>query len=194
MNQILDITNKDSYVKLLEGIKSEILQSGLKAHFAVNKELIMLYWNIGKRILEKQESEGWGAKVIDNISRDLRQEFPEMKGFSITNLKYMKVFASNFKFEEISQQAAGQIPWFHICTIIDKVSSHEQRMWYIQKTLENGWSRNVLNMNIKTNLYERDGRSITNFQNTLPQIQSDLAQSIIKDPYNLEFLTVKTII
>ena len=151
----------------------------------------MLYWNIGNKILERQNTEGWGAKVIESISNDLREAFPEMTGLSITNLKYMKLFANSFSKDVISQQAAGQLPWFHICTIMDKVSGADERLWYIQKTLENGWSRNVLSMQIKTDLYSRDGKSITNFKDTLPQIQSDLAQSIIKDPYNLEFLDIR---
>lgn len=180
-----------TYSELVATLKSEIQHARIKAHLAVNKELILLYWNIGKRILETQEKEKWGAKVIENISVDLRKEFPEMKGLSSTNLKYMRMFADNFTLEEIGQQAADQIPWFHIVTLLEKIKDKNQRSWYIKKTIEHGWSRNVLTLQIKTNLYEREGRSTTNFKETLPAPQSDLAQQLIKDPYNLEFLDVQ---
>ncbi|NDE19346.1 MAG: DUF1016 family protein, partial [Alphaproteobacteria bacterium] len=183
--------NHKSYVELIEGLKKQISQARIRAHLAVNKEMITLYWHIGKQILERQNSQGWGTKVIENISKDLRAEFPEMKGLSARNLVYMQTFAKTFPDLKITQQAAAQIPWGHICVIMDKVQGNTTQLWYIQQTLENGWSRNVLNLQIKTDLYARDGKSINNFTNTLPSPQSDLAQSIIKDPYNLEFLDIQ---
>jgi|JI8StandDraft_1071087.scaffolds.fasta_scaffold08396_4 predicted nuclease of restriction endonuclease-like (RecB) superfamily len=183
--------NHKSYVELIENLKKQISQARIKAHLAVNKEMITLYWHIGKQILERQNSQGWGTKVIENISKDLRAEFPEMKGLSARNLVYMQTFAKTFPDLKITQQAAAQIPWGHICVIMDKVQGNTTQLWYIQQTLENGWSRNVLNLQIKTDLYARDGKSINNFTNTLPSPQSDLAQSIIKDPYNLEFLDIQ---
>ena len=183
--------NSKSYAGLLQSLKTQISQARIRAHLSVNKEMISLYWNIGNQILERQKEEGWGAKVIENISKDLRSEFPEMKGLSARNLVYMQTFAKNYPNLEITQQAAAQIPWGHICVIMDKVSDSVQRLWYAQKTIENGWSRNVLNMQIKTNLYARDGKSINNFSSTLPAPQSDLAREIIKDPYNLEFLDIQ---
>ena len=183
--------NTKSYAGLLQSLKTQITQARIRAHLSVNKEMISLYWNIGNQILERQKAEGWGSKVIENISKDLRKEFPEMKGLSARNLVYMQTFAKNYPNFEITQQAVAQIPWGHICVIMDKVSDSDQRFWYAQKTIENGWSRNVLNMQIKTNLYARDGKSANNFQSTLPSPQSDLATSIIKDPYNLEFLDIQ---
>ena len=181
----------ESYISLLQTLKQEITQARIKAHLSVNKEMINLYWNIGKKILERQTDEGWGTKVIENISKDLRQEFPEMKGLSAQNLKYMRKFAEEYTLKEISQQAVDQIPWGHIIKVIYDVKDKQARNWYIRKTIENGWSRNVLNMQIKTNLYARDGKGINNFLSTLPAAQSDLVRDIIKDPYNLEFLDIQ---
>ena len=151
----------------------------------------MLYWNIGKKILERQTDEGWGTKVIESISNDLRKEFPEMKGLSARNLLYMQTFAATYPSSEITQHPVAQIPWGHNVTILDKIKDPKQRLWYAEKIIENGWSRNVLALQIKTDLYSRDGKSINNFKHTLPAAQSDLAQSIIKDPYNLEFLDIQ---
>ncbi|MCP5363419.1 MAG: DUF1016 domain-containing protein [Rickettsiaceae bacterium] len=183
--------NTKSYASLLQSLKTQITQARIRAHLSVNKEMISLYWNIGNQILERQKEEGWGSKVIENISKDLRAEFPEMKGLSAQNLKYMRKFAETYTKNEISQQAVDQIPWGHNVKIFYDIESQEARFWYIQKTIENGWSRNVLNMQIKTNLYARDGKSINNFSSTLPASQSDLAKEIIKDPYNLEFLDIQ---
>ena len=181
----------NNYAALIQTLKTEISQARLRAHLSVNKEMISLYWRIGSQILERQDKEGWGTKVIEHISNDLRKEFPEMKGLSARNLVYMQTFAREFADFEFTQQSAAQIPWFHTCTILDKISDPKQRIWYIQKTIENGWSRNVLSLQIQSNLYARDGKSINNFKSTLPAAQSDLAQSIIKDPYNLEFLDIQ---
>jgi len=180
-----------SYSELIKSLKLEIQQARVKAHLAVNKELVLLYWRIGQNILERQKTEGWGAKVIENISKDLRSEFPEMKGLSSQNIAYMRQFASEYENSQIIQQLVGEIPWGHNILIFSRIKSSDQRIWYIYKTIENGWSRNVLALQIDTNLYEREGKSITNFKNTLPTLQSDLAQSIIKDPYNLEFLNIQ---
>lgn len=181
----------NNYLELLQELKREISQARLRAHLSVNKEMITLYWNIGNQILIRQKQDGWGSKVIENISKDLRSEFPEMKGLSARNLVYMQTFASLYPDFQITQQAAAQIPWGHNCVIMDKLDSMEQRAWYINKTIENGWSRNVLTIQIKSDLYSRQSKSINNFQNTLPSPQSDLAASIIKDPYNLEFLDIQ---
>lgn len=183
--------NSKTYAALLQNLKQEISTARIRAHLSVNKEMISLYWSIGNQILERQKEEGWGTKVIENISKDLRSEFPEMKGLSARNLKYMRRFAGEYQDESIVQQAAAQIPWYHNCIIMDKLDNLEERLWYIQKTIENGWSRNVLSLQIQSNLYVRDGKSSNNFQSTLPSPQSDLAASIIKDPYNLEFLDIQ---
>lgn len=181
----------ESYINLIQSLKQEISQARIRAHLAVNKEMINLYWHIGNQILERQHSEGWGTKIIENISKDLRIEFPEMRGLSYQNIAYMRQFAFEYKDNKILQQAIGEIPWGHNITIFSLIKNPQQRLWYAQKTIEHGWSRNVLNLQIKTDLYTREGKGINNFTNTLPSPQSDLAQSIIKDPYNLEFLDIR---
>lgn len=150
----------------------------------------MLYWQLGRDILQRQEQEGWGAKVIDQLSKDLKREFPDVKGFSRTNLLYMRAFAEAYPEEQFVQQVVGQIPWGHNVRLLDMVKSPEERLWYAQQTIENGWSRNVLVLQIETGLIHRSGQAVTNFSRTLPSPQSDLAQSLLKDPYNLEFLTI----
>ena len=179
-----------NYDTLLEDLKTRIRQAQVKAALAVNRELVLLYWQIGKDILARQEQEGWGARVITRLSADLRKAFPGMKGLSSRNLLYMRAFSDAYGDEQIVQQLAAQIPWFHNCVLIDKVKDPEQREWYINKTIENGWSRNVLVHHIDSRLYERAGRAITNFAATLPAPQSDLAQQLIKDPYHLDFLDI----
>ena len=153
--------------------------------------MITLYWNIGNQILERQKAEGWGSKVIDNISKDLRKEFPEMKGLSARNLVYMQTFAKNYPNVEITQATLAQITWYHNTTLLDKIHNYDERLWYVNETAKNGWSRNVMVAQIQTGLYNRQGKSTNNFQSTLPSPQSDLATSIIKDPYNLEFLDIQ---
>ena len=180
-----------NYDQLLTDLKDRIRQAQVKAALAVNQELVMLYWQIGRDILAQQQAQGWGKGVIGRLSKDLKREFPDMKGFSSRNLGYMKSFASAWPDEQILHQLGAKIPWKHNCTLLDKVKDRDQRVWYIQKTIENGWSRNVLEMQIESGLYERQGGAVTNFQQTLPQPQSDLAQQLIKDPYNFDFLTLR---
>ncbi|AAY61853.1 hypothetical protein RFEPED_1429 [Rickettsia felis str. Pedreira] len=186
-----NISINESYTNLIKNLKQEISKARVRAHLAVNKELIVLYWNIGKLILERQNKEKWGSKVIQNISNDLRKEFPGMKGLSYQNISYMRQFAEEYNDEQILQQPVGEIPWGHNIVIFSKLKNINQRIWYAQQTIENGWSRNVLSLQIKSNLYERSAKGINNFSNTLPELQSDLARSIIKDPYNLEFLDIQ---
>lgn len=180
----------DDYDAFLNDLKERIRTAQIRAALAVNKELILLYWQIGQDILARQRQQGWGAKVIQKLAKDLKKTFPDLKGFSRTNLLYMRAFAEAYPDEEFVQQLAGQIPWFHNCVLLDKVKDDIERQWYIQKTIENGWSRNVLVMQIETNLYQRQGSAITNFKQTLPQTESDLAHQILKSPYNLEFLNL----
>jgi predicted nuclease of restriction endonuclease-like (RecB) superfamily len=183
--------NHKSYVELIEDLKKQISQARIRAHLAVNKEMISLYWNIGNQILERQKEEGWGSKVIENISKDLRAEFPEMRGLSARNLVYMQTFAKAYPDFSITQEVLAQITWYHNITLLDKVKNYEERLWYVHETAKNGWSRNVLVAQIQTGLYKRQGKSVNNFQNTLPSPQSDLAREIIKDPYNLQFLDIQ---
>jgi predicted nuclease of restriction endonuclease-like (RecB) superfamily len=128
--------------------------------------------------------------VIDQLAADLRSSFPEMSGFSPRNLKYMRAFAEAWPDEDFVQQVAAQLPWFHNCTILDKLKNLAERIWYAQQTIENGWSRNILIHQIESNLFHRKGKAITNFDRTLPAPQSELAQQIIKDPYNFDFLSL----
>ncbi|MBL0942298.1 MAG: DUF1016 domain-containing protein [Alphaproteobacteria bacterium] len=190
MSYCMSIQN--NYIQLLETLKQEISTARIKAHLAVNAELVSLYWKIGKHILERQKEEGWGTKVIERISQDLRHEFPTMKGLSPRNLVYMQTFARAFHLDyELTQQSVAQLPWGHITHLLDKVEDKEQRLWYIHKTIENGWSRNVLVHHIESNLYDRQGKALTNFSANLPSEQSDLAQEVFKSSYNLEFLTLE---
>ncbi len=178
------------YEDLLGQLKERIRSAQLRAGLAVNRELVLLYWQIGGEILGRQGREGWGAKVIDRLAADLRRSFPEMTGLSARNLKYMRAFAEAWPDGAIVQQAAAQIPLFHNCVLLDKVKNQDERSWYINKTIENGWSRNVLVHWIESDLYERQGKATTNFARSLPPPRSDLAGEILKDPYNFEFLTL----
>ncbi len=180
------ITNE--YAEFIEALKKDIQRSQVKAALAVNRELVLLYWRIGNGILDKQKELGWGAKVVEQISLDLRLAFPLIKGFSRTNLLYMRSFANNYPDESIVQQLVGQIPWGHIVRILDKVKNEIEREFYIRKTIENGWSRDVLEIQIGTGLHLRQGNAITNFELTMPKPQSDLAQQLLKSPYNFDFL------
>jgi predicted nuclease of restriction endonuclease-like (RecB) superfamily len=181
----------NDYDNFLHELKERIRNAQVRAALAVNRELVMLYWQIGQEILTRQQQQGWGAKVISKLAKDLQKAFPEMKGFSRTNLLYMRAFAEAYPDEQIVQQAAGQIPWFHNCMLLDKVKDAEERLWYIQQTIQHGWSRSVLTQRVESGLYRRQGEGVlTNFNQTLPQPQSDLAQQILRDPYNFDFLSL----
>ncbi len=184
--------NPKVYQNLLSLLKSRIRTAQVRAALAVNQELVILYWGIGNEILTRQREEGWGTKVIERLARDLHSEFPDMKGLSPRNLNYMKAFAEAWPDESILQQLAAKLPWFHNCVILDKVKNPKERLWYTEQAIHNGWSRNVLIMQIESGLYRRQGKALTNFQTTLPPPQSDLAQQLLKDPYNFDFLTLTT--
>ena len=181
----------NDYDDFFRNLKERIRSAQVKAALAVNQELVLLYWQIGRDILQRQQDEGWGTKVVDRLAQDLKMEFPEMTGFSPRNLKYMRAFAEAYPDEALVHQLGAQIPWKHNCAILDKLKDPEQRVWYIQKTVEHGWSRNVLMHQIDTDLYSRQGGALTNFQAVLPAPQSDLAQSLLKSEYNLEFLNLR---
>lgn len=179
------------YHTLLREIKAKVKSAQLKAATAVNRELILLYWEIGSSVLKKQAIEGWGAKTIERLAKDLTSSFPGMKGFSFRNIKYMVQFAKEYQDLQIGQQLVAQIPWGHSILLLDKVRDRELRIWYVKKTIENGWSRSALLHWIDSDLHTRQGRAPTNFSGTLPSPQSDLAQETIKDPYNFDFLTIR---
>jgi predicted nuclease of restriction endonuclease-like (RecB) superfamily len=180
----------EGYAQFLGDLKERIRRAQLRAALSVNRELVLLYWGMGRDILARQGEQGWGAKVIDRLAADLKKAFPEMSGFSPRNLKYMRSFAAAWPDEPIVQQAAAQIPWFHNCILLDKVKDPEERAWYVRKTLEHGWSRSVLALQVESGLFHRQGKAVTNFEATLPNLQSDLAQQLLKDPYNFDFLTL----
>lgn len=179
-----------TYLAFLGDLKERIRSARLHAALAVNRELVLLYWSIGKDILERQQSEGWGSKVVDRLARDLHHAFPEMTGLSPRNLKYMRTFAEAYPDREFVQQVVAQLPWGHNVRLLDAVKQPAERAWYARQAIEHGWSRNVLAHQIDSGLYKRQGKAVTNFTRTLPAQRSDLAQQIIKDPYSFEFLSL----
>ncbi len=180
----------DAYLNFLQEVKQKILQAQTKSVSAVNQQLVILYWELGNDLLSKQKKLGWGAGVTTQLSKDLKIAFPNVKGFSKRNLDYMKKFASLYPDRQILQQAVAKIGWSHNTVLIHKCKTQKERIWYAQKALEHGWSRNMMVHHIEMNLFGREGKAITNFSNTLPTPQSDLAQQSLKDPYIFDFLTM----
>ena len=178
----------DSYSVFLGNLKKRIQQERLKVVLSANAALVMMYWDIGRSILQKQNNEGWGAKVIDRLSLDLKYAFPEMSGFSPRNLKYMRKFAESWPDRGIVQEVLAQITWYHNLALLEKVKEPELRVWYARQTFENGWSRNVLVFQIETRLHERIGQTTNNFNIALPPVDSDMASQVFKDPYIFDFL------
>jgi predicted nuclease of restriction endonuclease-like (RecB) superfamily len=185
-------TPPEGYGDWLTDLKGRIHNAQQRATLAVNRELVLLYWQIGQDILARQAEQGWGAKVIERLAHDLRSAFPEMKGFSPRNLKYMRAFAEAWPDAEFVQQAAAQLPWGHNLVLLDKLPGPETRRWYATKAIEHSWSRNILVMQIETRLLERSGKAVTNFDTSLPAPQSDLARESLKDPYRFDFLGLST--
>jgi len=184
--------NVSSYVNVFNDLKTKIRQAQQKAVLSVNRELILLYWEIGKTILEQQKKQGWGTKVIGRLSKDLSLSFPEIKGFSPRNLKYMRKLADTYPDKTIVQQLVAQIPWGHNVRILDYIGDPVERAWYVEQTIQNGWSRNVLIHQIESRLYHRQKglQKVANFSKTLPAPQSDLALQTMKDPYVFDFLAI----
>ena len=204
------------YTNWLEDIKKRISRAQIRAALAASRALILFYWEIGELITKKLDENAWGNKVIDQLSKDLKIEFPGIQGFSRTNLYYIKQFYEYFETFSLSETIipraggqneiatqpgvqtipsivlliAGQLPWSHIKNILDKIKSQKEALFYIHETIENGWSRDVMALQIKSNLFERQGKAITNFTHTLPAPQSDLARQTLKDPYSFDFLTL----
>jgi len=176
------------YIALRDSIIKRIKETRLRFVIQANTEMIELYWNIGHDILRRQESEGWGAKVIDRLSVDLKEEFPDMDGFSARNLGSMKRFASVWPDPQILQQAVAKLQWRSILTLLAKVKDNSDREWYAQRALEYGWSSNVLNHMIDMRLIERKGKAVTNFLGALPPGDSDMAEQAFKDPYLFDFI------
>ena len=177
------------YVSVVESIKEQIRSAKHKAILNANKEMLILYWNIGRII---NEHSTWGSKFLRNLSDEIKNEFPSAKGFSVSNLKNMARFYREYSNDEIGQSVTSQITWTHNIEVL-RVESQEQRLWYINKTIENGWSVNVLAHQIDTNLYARqkEQKKVSNFATKLPSPQSELAQETIKDPYVFDFIELK---
>ena len=176
------------YAALLGEIKERIRTERVRVVLAANEAMVLLYWDIGKAILARQEREGWGARTIDRLSHDLREAFPDMRGFSPRNLKYMRAFAAAWPEREIVQRTVAQIPWRSNLALLHKLDLPETRIWYARKAIEQGWSREILELQIRARLYERQGSAVTNFTRTLPPSDSDLATQAFKDPYLFDFL------
>ncbi len=176
------------YQSTLADLKQRIASERLRITLSANAAMILLYWDIGQTILTRQDQQGWGAKIIDRLSEDLKEAFPEMNGFSPRNLKYMRKFAEQWPDREIVQRTAAQIPWRSNQLLLDKLNHQETRCWYAQKTAENGWSRDILALQIESRLHERQGKALNNFALTLPPSDSDMAAQVFKDPYLFDFL------
>ncbi|MDD2721006.1 MAG: PDDEXK nuclease domain-containing protein [Gallionella sp.] len=178
----------EGYADWLGELKAQIHEAQQRAAQAINLELVCLYWKIGNAIVIRQNKQGWGAKVVDRLAHDLRSAFPDMQGFSVRNLKYMRAFAVAWPDEAFVQAVLHKLPWYHHLALLDKLPGPETRRWYAAKAIEHNWSRNILVMQIETRLLERSGKAVTNFSDSLPSPQSDLARESLKDPYRFDFL------
>ena len=176
------------YADWISSLKKRIAGARQRIVLSANEEQIRLYHDIGRDILDRQNRQGWGARVIERISADLRDAFPEMKGFSASNLKYMRFFAQECPDIKIGQQPADQLPWFHIITLITKIADSTLRGWYARETVKQAWSRDTLVMHIRNQLHLRQGAAVTNFNRRLMPPQASMAVEILKDPYHFDFL------
>jgi predicted nuclease of restriction endonuclease-like (RecB) superfamily len=204
------------YTTLLADLKARVRAAQLRAVVSVNRELILLYWDIGRIIVEAQTTKGYGKQVVERLAEDLQKEFPGVAGMSALNLWRMRAFYSAYRNQaRILSQAATEsspqklsqlvtesasvppepiasLPWGHNILLLHKLESNAWRFWYAHKAIEHGWSRAVLTHHIETQLHKREGKAVTNFQRTLPPPQSDLAEQTLKDPYNFDFLTIRS--
>lgn len=187
-----EVSVPPDYTELLNTLKSKVHAAQMRAALAANAELVNLYLEIGREIGERQERDGWGSGVIERLSKDMRAEFPDIKGFSPRNLRYMRRAAAVFTARPILQQVAAKLPWGHLTMLLDKLSAESERAWYGLQAIEHGWSRAILQMQIETGLYARQAGSVkvTNFPDRLPEPQSDMAIGILKDPYIFDFLSI----
>ena len=179
---------QQSYYDMRDSIIAKIKETRVRLIIQANSGMTMLYWNIGNEILQRQKNEGWGAKVIDRLSKDLKEMFPDMSGFSPRNLLNMKRFAEAWTDLPISQQAVAKLPWRSNMVLMEKLQDAQTRLWYAEKLIENGWSSNVLDMMISTRAIERHGKAVSNFSTVLPSPDSDMAQEIFGDPYLFDCL------
>ncbi len=178
----------EGYAQLLEQLKARVRRSQVRAVRAANRELLALYWSIGRDILDRQEQAGWGSRVIDRLATDLRAEFPDQRGWSRSNLHYMRALAAGWPESGVVPQTVGQLPWGHVRVLLDKLESRQPRDWYAAQALEHGWSRAVLEHQIGSRLHERIAAAPSNFPDQLPAADSDLAQQMLRDPYVFDHL------
>jgi predicted nuclease of restriction endonuclease-like (RecB) superfamily len=176
------------YAKTLGEIKQRIQHERLRVVLSANSAMVLLYWDIGRMILDRQERAGWGARVIDRLAADLHEAFPDMKGFSPRNLKYMRALAAAWPERAIVQEALARIPWYHHIALLEKLDDPIERLWYARQAMEHGWSHNILVLQIQGRAHQRQGKALTNFRDTLPPAESDLAAQVFKDPYLFDFL------
>ena len=176
------------YAEALKAIKRRIQKERLRVVLSSNAAMVRLYWDIGRMILDRQKRAGWGAKVIDRLAVDLHAAFPDMKGFSPRNLKYMRAFAAAWSEQQFVQEALARIPWYHQIALLEKVSGPSERLWYAKRAMEHGWSHNIMVLQIQRRAYKRQGKAVSNFRDTLPPAKSDLATQVFKDPYLFDFL------
>lgn len=190
-----EVLYRDSnYKEFLSDIKQRVKTAQLRAALAANKELINFYWQLGRDIINQQKQFKWGESFLTQFSEDLKKAFPGLQGFSVSNIRRMRLFAQTYPDFEIRAQLVRELPWGHIVLILHKITSSSARDWYADQTIKNGWSRAILQMQIESDLYERQAKKskkLTNFQDHLPKIQSDLANEILKDPYHFDFLTIQ---
>lgn len=184
------LINTNEYLDIVNTIKSNIRSAQYKAAVSANRELILLYWNIGNVI---NAHKSWGDKFIENLARDIKLDFPDIKGFSVRNLKYMSKLSVIYTDKEFVQQVVAQIPWGQNIVILDRVTDETERKWYLNQTIENGWSRNLLVHQIESDLYGRQAlaNKVSNFENRLADPQSELAVQTMKDPYIFDFIPFK---
>ena len=195
LDRVNDSINLDAnYKDFLKDIKERLKSAQIRAALAANQELIKFYWELGREILAKQKAYKWGEQFLKQFSQDMKAAFPEMTGFSVRNLQRMRQFATLYPTLSFATQAVSQLPWGHILRLIQMVKNDVARDWYAKETVKNGWSRSVLEMQIESALYERQGcpdKKLSNYHEHLPAPQSDLANQILKDPYNFDFLTIQ---
>jgi len=178
------------YPELLASVSRQVHSGRSRAISAANREMLLAYWNIGKELSARESAEGWGSKVVTRLSADVRAAFPEAKGFSPRNLRYMKSFAQAWPDFPMLQQPVATLPWGHNVVLLDKLDHEENRLWYAERALAEGWSRSILSLQIDSKAHRRSGKAVTNFKNTLPPPGSDLAVQSFKDPYVFDFVAM----
>lgn len=182
------------YLNFLQDIKKKLKNARIKAALAANTEQIRFYWELGTAITQQQVTKQWGSRFLDQLSQDMRKEFPGMQGFSKRNLEHMRRFSQFYPNLELAKQAVSQLPWGHIVRLMQTVEDGTVRDWYAEKAIQHGWSRSAMEMQIENGLFERQADNLNktnNFMQHLPQPQSDLARDILKDPYKFDFLTIQ---